>query len=224
MRSHEPTITVTQAVAIIELAVSFTPGGSFFGGHTINFGIPYYSITIGLNIIITALICFRLLKMSRALGGVLGRESSDIYANVVAILVESAAPYSVVGIMFLIPYGLGSDTFIGFGQVWAKLTCLSPQLIVLRVVSGKAWKRRSITEAAQTSIKFEHSGKTGGTAQVELPERKPANLNFAVRVTDSVDDDYKSPQESTGSTFAGSPIDNWKHWETSSSGVGKLDV
>lgn len=44
-----------------------------------------------------------------------------MYTNVVAILVESAASYSLVGIAFLIPYAMGSDTAIGIGQVWAKL-------------------------------------------------------------------------------------------------------
>jgi hypothetical protein len=41
---------------------------------------------------------------------------------VAAILIESAAPYSLVGLMFLIPYARQSGTAIVFGQVWAKMT------------------------------------------------------------------------------------------------------
>ncbi|KAF5352622.1 hypothetical protein D9756_006262 [Leucocoprinus leucothites] len=207
------------AMAMIELVIAGKPGGNFFGGHIINFGLPYYAITIGLNIIVTALICFRLLRLSRAISRVLGKESSYMYTNVMALLVESAAPYSIVGLMFLIPYGLGSDTFIGFGQVWAKLTCLCPQLIVLRVVSGKAWKRRMVTQA-ETSVLFEHTQKEGGVGQLELPERR--RVEFAI-TNSTVDEEGKSPQESSGSTFAGSPIEKWRPWESNGNG-SKVDV
>lgn len=110
------------ALSIIELVTAGKPGGNFFGGRTINFGTPYYAITISLNVIVTILISVRLLRLSRAISKVLGRDSSRMYTNVVAILAESAAPYSIVGLMFLIPYAMGSDISIGFGLVWAKLT------------------------------------------------------------------------------------------------------
>lgn len=118
-------------MAIIELVLAGSPGGNFFHGKVINFGVPYYTITIGLNIIITSLICFRLLRLGKAVSKALGRESARMYTSVAAMLIESAAPYSLVGIMFLIPYALGSGTAIAFGQVWAKLTvsCESTEAI-----------------------------------------------------------------------------------------------
>lgn len=48
-----------------------------------------------------------------------------MYTSVASMLIESALPYTAVGIMFLVPYALGSGTAIGFGQVWAKLTVRS---------------------------------------------------------------------------------------------------
>jgi hypothetical protein len=141
------------ALAIIELVVAGKPGGNFFHGKTINFGVPYYTITISLNIIVTALICVRLLRLGRAVSKAIGRESARMYTSVATMLIESAAPYSMVGIMFLIPYAMGSGTAIGFGQVWAKLTCLAPQLIVLRIVTGKAWHTEMVNQA-QSGIVF----------------------------------------------------------------------
>jgi hypothetical protein len=44
-----------------------------------------------------------------------------MYTSVASMLVESAAPYSVFGIMFLIPYAMGNPIAISFGQVWAKI-------------------------------------------------------------------------------------------------------
>jgi len=135
------------SLAIIELVLAGKPDGNFFHGKVINFGVPYYSLTIALNVVVTALICGRLWKLGSAVSKALGRDSARMYTSVASILIESAAPYSLVGIMFLVPYARGSGTAIAFGQVWAKLTCLAPQLIVLRVVTGRAWGREIITRA-----------------------------------------------------------------------------
>lgn len=114
------------ALAILELVTSFTPGGFFFGAQSVNFGTPYYAMTIGLNILVTALICARLLALSRAVRATMGAENARLYTGVAAILVESAAPYSLVGIVFLVPYARGSLVSVALGQVWAKLTVRAP--------------------------------------------------------------------------------------------------
>jgi hypothetical protein len=155
------------ALAVIELLLAGKPGGNFFHGKTINFGVPYYTITISLNIFITGLICFRLLKLGKAVSKALGAESARMYTSVASMLIESAAPYSMVGLMFLIPYAMGSGTAIAFGQVWAKVTCLAPQLIVLRVVTGRAWGREVITQA-QSNVEFIHRGSGGRSTGIEL--------------------------------------------------------
>jgi len=109
-------------LAIIQLVVSGKPGGNFFNGKTIDFGTPYYTLTIVLNIVITTLICLRLFYFSRRIKHILGPDGAKTYTGIAAILIESAAPYSLVGLMFLIPYARQSETAIGFGQVWAKMT------------------------------------------------------------------------------------------------------
>jgi len=148
------------SLAIIELVLAGKPKGDFFHGKVINFGTPYYTITIALNIIVTILICGRLWRLSKAVSQALGRDSARTYTSVASILIESAAPYSLVGIMFLIPYALGNGTAIAFGQVWAKLTCLAPQLIVLRVVTGQAWGREVVTKA-ESRVTFSGGRPTG---------------------------------------------------------------
>ena len=78
-------------------------------------------MTIGMNILITSLICGRLFYYSRRIRRLLGNDTAETYTSIAAILIESAAPYSLVGLMFLIPYAQGSGTAIAFGQVWAKM-------------------------------------------------------------------------------------------------------
>ena len=116
------------ALAIIELVLAGRPGGNFFGGRTLNFGTPYYAIMISLNMIVTLLICLRLFQHKKTLGGALGKEQAKMYTSVASMLIESAAPCSLLGIMFLVPYARGDGVAIAFGQVWAKLTVNYPPI------------------------------------------------------------------------------------------------
>ncbi|KAJ3515206.1 hypothetical protein NLJ89_g1906 [Agrocybe chaxingu] len=143
------------SLAILELVLAANPGRDFFQGKNINFGTPYFSLVIALNLVITILICTRLTKLSKMVSRNLGSDSARTYTSIVSMLIESAAPYSLVGILFLIFYAAGSTTAISsaFGQVWAKLACISPQLITLRVVTGRAWGKEIITQA-QSSLDF----------------------------------------------------------------------
>jgi hypothetical protein len=151
------------ALSIIELVLAGKPNGDFFHGKTINFGTPYYTITIAFNIVVTLLIVFRLRRLGKVVSGAVGTDSAKVYTSVASMLIESAAPYSLVGIMFLIPYAIGNGTAVSFGQVWAKIACLSPLLIVLRVVNGKAWGRDLISQI-ETPVRFVHGGHGDSTA------------------------------------------------------------
>ncbi|TFK18156.1 hypothetical protein FA15DRAFT_273524 [Coprinopsis marcescibilis] len=150
------------ALALIQLVVAAKPGANFFGGQAINFGTPYYTITIALNVVITCMIAFRLRRLSKTVSRALGTDSSKMYTSVSSMLIESAAPYSLVGIMFLIPYALESQTALSFGQVWAKLTCICPQMIVYRVVCGKAWGKDTVNQA-ESAVVFGANPGSGGT-------------------------------------------------------------
>ncbi|OCH85062.1 hypothetical protein OBBRIDRAFT_839241 [Obba rivulosa] len=141
------------ALGILVLVSSGTPGGKFFSGKAVDFGTPFYCMAISLNIILTILICGRLLYVSRWVREILGHDASTLYSSVMSIMIESALPYSICGIMFIIPYVRGSDTSIAFAQMWGKFTCISPQLIVFRVVTRKAWSRDTVNQAI-SAIEF----------------------------------------------------------------------
>ena len=94
------------------------PAGNYFTGLAQQFGTAYYALTVSLNIMVTALICARLLHASRGISAALGSESAKVYTSVTTIVLESAALYSVTGIMFIIPYARGSETSIIFGDLY----------------------------------------------------------------------------------------------------------
>lgn len=109
-------------LAVIQVVVSGQPNGNFFGIETIKIAVSYYAISICMNIVLTVLICARLLQASKRISGALDEEAATVYTSAVAILVESAAFYSASGIMFLIPYAMQLQVGILFGQIWTKMS------------------------------------------------------------------------------------------------------
>jgi hypothetical protein len=96
------------------------PFSSILNG-TLRGGIPWISLSVGLNIVITSMICFRLLRMRALLRRELGPEMSRMYTNVAAMVVESAAPFSIVGIGLLVAVARNGDERLSyaFGHVWS---------------------------------------------------------------------------------------------------------
>lgn len=72
------------------------------------------------------------------------------YLNAIAIVIESALPYTLCGIAFLVTYGIQNDLEILFLSLYGMFTCISPQLIVLRVIKGRAWTRRELAHTVST--------------------------------------------------------------------------
>ena len=110
------------ALAIVELVGAYTPGGNFFGGRALIYGTAYYSMSISLNAILTLLICGRLLYFSRLMRSTFGDDhgASRLYTGIAAMIAESAAPYTAIGIMFLVSYARQSQTSNLFGQLYIK--------------------------------------------------------------------------------------------------------
>ncbi|KAF9234862.1 hypothetical protein BU15DRAFT_52017 [Melanogaster broomeanus] len=142
-------------MGIVQLYVDGSPNGDFFVGIAAQVGVAYISIAICLNIVLTSLICGRIIHYGRQFGQYLGSASSSTYYGVVAIIVESAIPYTLSGIAFVVAYALNSDLTISFLSIYVMFTCLSPQFLMLRVASGRAWNRDTISTV--TGMTFRRS-------------------------------------------------------------------
>ena len=89
-------------LSLISLVQSALPNASLFQASTSNFSVPWIALTSALNLIVTGLIAGRILYMGHKYGQVLSQSKSHSspYTSVVAIIVESALPLSIVGIVF----------------------------------------------------------------------------------------------------------------------------
>jgi len=130
----------------VALLVAMTrPGASFWTAIAVRFGIAYWSLSVSLNIILTLTIAGRLLRVRKMIKDSLGDEHSRSYTSVTAMLVESAALYSIWGLVFIISYARNSAfqnlVLPPLGQVQG----IAPLLIILRVARGHAWSRETMS-------------------------------------------------------------------------------
>ncbi|KAF7318287.1 hypothetical protein HMN09_00337400 [Mycena chlorophos] len=156
------------AMSIAATIQSGLPGGDFFHGTTTNFTIPWLVLTITFNIITTAMISIRLFQMSKSVRNLLSKERAGVYTSVIAILIESAAPFTILGIVTLGVYIKNLPEALFFTDVWGGLVSFTPQAIILRVAMGSAWNKHMVSEytgAAQSgnTVVFAGSGNTHET-------------------------------------------------------------
>ncbi|KAG6848397.1 hypothetical protein H0H93_000549 [Arthromyces matolae] len=107
------------------------PSSSIWAATTINFTLPYFCTSLALNIVSTIVIVARLLHFRHRVSMSLGAGYGSQYTTIAAMLVESAAIYSVSSLLFLIPFIVGHPI----------QNVIAPLLIILRVAQGRAWSR-----------------------------------------------------------------------------------
>ncbi|KAG8221507.1 hypothetical protein J3R82DRAFT_1722 [Butyriboletus roseoflavus] len=140
--------------------VTSSPGGNFFAGLASKLGLAYYTVSVFLNTILTCLVCYCMVRHARAVQRCLGHEYASSYFNVVVTIVESVLPYTLSGIAFLLSLGLGSPTSVAFVCVYFLMMCISPQMLILRVVVGRAWDKDTFKPQSST-LKFSPGATTG---------------------------------------------------------------
>ncbi|KAJ2915205.1 hypothetical protein MD484_g5199, partial [Candolleomyces efflorescens] len=91
-------------------------------------------LTVSTNIIVTSLITFRLVRARRALVKILPAADVHVYTGVIAILVESAAPLAIFGIIAAIFQELS-----GSAGLFYSFSGLSPHMIIFRVTTGRSF-------------------------------------------------------------------------------------
>ena len=86
------------------------PNSSLWSSIAINFGLPYFSISLSLNILLTLLIVTRLILHSRNIRKAMGAPSgaNGLYKTIITVLVESSALYAINSLLFVGPWGAKS--------------------------------------------------------------------------------------------------------------------
>jgi hypothetical protein len=83
-------------MGIMTVVQGAIPGSNFFRGKVVDFGVPWASLSVSLNVTITALISYRILRarsIIKKLREGEGSKSLNVYVGIAAIFIESALPF-----------------------------------------------------------------------------------------------------------------------------------
>jgi len=136
------------ALSIVMVYQTARPGANFWSTLTINYAVPYWSLTISLNIVVTLLISGRLFMLRKRMRDALGPQYAKKYTSAIAMLVESAAIYTGTGLLFLISYARNSYIQNLIWPILVSAMPAAPLLILLRVASGNGFSRDTTTVLA----------------------------------------------------------------------------
>ena len=114
-------MTVVEVVTVVECAL---PGTSLLHGNPAKLALWWFALSAGLNVTITSMICFRILRMRAVTRNVLSPEISSMYTSAAAILIESMVPFSILGIGLVITLAQDVPPAFVFSYVWSML-CVS---------------------------------------------------------------------------------------------------
>jgi hypothetical protein len=109
------------ALAILRTAAAGQPEGSLWAPTVKRFGLPYWALSMTLNLLVTILIVGRIFWARKRLRALLGPNYGKTYTGIAAMLIESAAPYALVSFVLIVLYGIGNIANVLFVPVYCQV-------------------------------------------------------------------------------------------------------
>ncbi|PIL31163.1 hypothetical protein GSI_05860 [Ganoderma sinense ZZ0214-1] len=160
---------------------SVEPGNTLASPLPLQLGFAYFALSLGLNVVLTTLVVARLLAFRRANIAFLPPEHAKQYLSITAVIVESAALYSVFAIMFLITYGLKLPVNLFLLECAQASQPIAVYLIIYRVAQRKARSKDMLNEQTMSSANF------CGGANARIHSATPRFINIEVEMESTVD-------------------------------------
>jgi hypothetical protein len=98
----------TLALAILGTFQQINPAASFFANNpSLGFQVPYFSMSVALTILLTIMIAGRILSSRKRIVEVLGPQHAKLYTSITAMVVESAALFTLSSIFVISSFAVG---------------------------------------------------------------------------------------------------------------------
>lgn len=94
-------------MAILQTIAASLPESALWNERAVQFGLPYFALSMTINMLVTVIIISRLLLARRQIRQVMGSQHGKEYTGVAAMLVESAVPPALVSIVLIALYAEG---------------------------------------------------------------------------------------------------------------------
>ncbi|KAK7688187.1 hypothetical protein QCA50_008557 [Cerrena zonata] len=152
-------LLATLALGILSAVQTAQPNASLWSNGVLNFTVPFFSLTMALNIFLTLLLIFRLLYMRHQLRSTIGPQYGRTYTSIATMILESALPNALISFIFVVLYAIHNPAANLLLPLQVQLNCFSPVLIILRVTRGRAWTANTVSELqnGSKSLRFDTS-------------------------------------------------------------------
>ncbi|KAF8553471.1 hypothetical protein OG21DRAFT_1414227 [Imleria badia] len=107
---------------------------------TLHFATAYASLSLLLNVTVTAIIAVRLLLHRRRMVRQFGAGHGSHYASAVTIVIESASLYTAFLILVIVFFAVASSASNILQQAVAQVEAITSLMIIYRIAQGKGWK------------------------------------------------------------------------------------
>ncbi|KAI0714648.1 hypothetical protein C8Q76DRAFT_618809 [Earliella scabrosa] len=154
------------------------PGLSLYSAQPLAYGTAYYTLSLGVNIILTVLIIARLLMYRRTHLAHLPPQHAQQYFSIATLIIESAALYSIFAVAFLVSYAMNqpiNQVFLGCASAAQQI---ATYLIIYRVADGTAWTKETMQSRTLTSL----HARTGGLGH-EKSHHDPTGVQFTSQLS-----------------------------------------
>ncbi|KAK7022040.1 hypothetical protein VNI00_017075 [Paramarasmius palmivorus] len=148
-----PTLLLLASNAMTIMTLVQSAGNTVFNSNSATFLVAGISLSTALNLLLTTLICIRLLMARRRLRK-LNIMVPQQYAGIVAIFVESSLPFGVFGIVFAVLLAMEITVYEIFSVIFSLYAGVAPLLILYRVAKGTAWSREDSETVFTTDLRF----------------------------------------------------------------------
>ncbi|KAI5116362.1 hypothetical protein M0805_001372 [Coniferiporia weirii] len=150
--------------SIALLVFSANPGANYSTRIVQVFGTANWSLSLSLNVILTALIAGRLLRYRSRLRNVFGLGNDKLYTAILAASVESAALYAMFEVMVLASFLTNSLSEQILFAMTGNVQVIAPNLIILRVAKGISFASKNSVNSALSAVEFTPPGKSTVTS------------------------------------------------------------
>lgn len=171
---HHASRSLATGSGIGLLIESGRPNGNYYAGTATKFGTAWNVLVFSFNVITTSLICGRILYIGRRVS--VTSEGTQAYTGAIAIIVESALPFTLGSMAYVIAYGIGSDLAIAF-SCYAMFT-------VRAVFLRDAWNqadRRTFRPSRRSSLRCGYSSGAHGGRSPHRRSSQPSTSRTAQR-------------------------------------------
>jgi len=106
------------------------------------------TLSLATNLIVTTLIVFRIWRLRSELAATLGWQHAKTYTSIIAMIVESAALYAVVMLVFIITWATNSPAQGLLLYTASQVSSIAPMLVIVRVGLGRSTTEYTTAQAS----------------------------------------------------------------------------